>query len=87
MHLASVDVYVKTDSGIVHVPQGMPLPSDSDRADVARLEEFGAVHVIADSEDVPSLEWRRDELLAHAISLGLDVSGSKAEILAAIQQA
>lgn len=87
MHLATVDVYVKTDSGVVRIPQGAPLPADSDQADIARLEAFGAVHVIADSEDVPSMEWRRDELLAHAISLGLDVSGSKAEILAAIQQA
>lgn len=87
MHLATVDLYIKTGSGIVQVPLGTPLPADSDEADVARLDAFGAVRVIADSEDVPSLEWRRDELLAHAVSLGLDVSGTKAEILAAIQRA
>jgi hypothetical protein len=64
-------------------PEPSPEPVMSDEEVVEALPDLAA-----EETDPPSMTWRKDDLVAHAEAMGLDVSDmTKAEILEVIEGA
>ena len=78
------DVPVPVPVKAAPVPE--PVPEPESESDPEEREDEGSVEDYGDDEETPSMSWKKAELVAYAEELGLDTDGTKAEILARIEE-